>query len=544
MELLQNSNSNSKRRFSRNPNNMNSYSFQKKSLNENENTNEDQNTNEDEYQNQIINKRENKRKGTFKKYFVAFYDMYGSFQKEADSMMKSFQYFTRDTNIEIIKNSKGKHADFHIILGKERIRDSTYAFSMIPKEDINITPNGRFTNITMIHIVSSPGNKICTPKKNANIKTFDEFPVYTMEFNTNHRTKFCPENDAILQELIQLITGGENVRKQNKNRNQSMSGSLFEEDRSQSQGVTVNVPSFQTKSIILKHVNELYYQLFPKNPAQTPYIKKEVVYSLFQKRDLMPILYDKVKVLVPSLVFQKSTILSAYLLSQNQNQMTLSQKSMEQHGSGFREFYQEKRNQFENSHLRKYQMALFYIQHLKHRNQPLYQASGFYPHVEEFQNSYYLGFDLEYILIQHLQKSGGKRTPLILPFTLSISNNSSLLYYLYIHDSQIHLYEMNHDKERNMKKLEDIHQKVDLYFKTIVRRSFLSKAPLKYVYRGRVERNIKFSLNFLDESILYNLYSHFHLFYQIINPNINIQQIVGNKANEAMSLFITMLLEM
>ena len=102
---------------------------------------------------------------------------------------------------------------------------------------------------------------------------------------------------------------------------------------------------------------------------------------------------------------------------------------------------------------------------------------------------------------------------------------------------------MNHDKERNMKKLEDIHQKVDLYFKTILRRSFLSKAPLKYVYRGRVKRDVKFSLNFLDESILYNLYSHFHLFYKIINPNIDIQQIVGNKANDTMSLFITMLLE-
>ncbi len=518
---------------------------QRKFKNQNENQNEKQNVNQNENQNEKINLFQKK-----KVYKIQFYDLYGNFDKEADNVMRSLQFFTKKTNITFEK-SRNQHADFHIVIGKEIIRNSTYVFSLMPQEEVMINNNGKFTNVCMVYLTSSAGNKVCE-KHNMNV-SFDEFPVYHLDFNTNRRIKFCPENDISIKNMIDIITN-RNVSI-NENISLSQSGSIFNNEnlkQNQSQHAMVEVEAFETKSLVLKFVNELYYKLFQKNPKDTLYIKKELIRSMFQNMKnksfyLKKSLFDQLINMDNLLIFEDQTILSATVnINETNGSISISQKAMENYGSGFLEFYRSKKNTFNSTLLKKYIMALYYMENLKHRNQNIMKPSNIFKNnefkINEFQNSYYLGFDLEYMIIQYLKKHS-KNKKYILPFMIKYQENKYILYYVYIYQSKIVLYEI-YNQEQDRKLVNKINDKVELYFKTVIEKSFLSKAPLKYVFSGLVRKKIDFKLTFLDENSITLLYSHLHLFYEILNPNIELKQILGNKATDEMVMFITLLLEL
>ncbi len=492
-----------------------------------------------------------------RKIILSFYDVYGNFQKEADQIMKQFQYFSRNQNVQFIKAEKEDVANVHILLGKEFLRDSTYAFSILPQDQISISKNGQFMNVCMIRIQTSPRDKVCGNSSNKPL--FDEFPTYTLDFNTNHSIKYCPENSAIFQSLIEWIINQNG--NQNQNQNRSISGSILKlKSGNLNEEISVFVDGFDTHSLTLKFVNEIYYKLFQKHPKETLYIQKERIKSLFQKMEseswmIKPILYEKLRTFMDDLVIEDHLLLNAYVRkSGNKNQITISQKAMEEYGHGFRDFYETKKGEFKSTHLKKYIMALYYMEHLNHRNENqawmipsttykrsyLNSNSNKSTRMMELQNSFYLGFDVEYIIIHHIQKYGKQKSLL---FPLLIRNEDGSLcgiYYLYMTNSHIDLYVMCH-REEDPK----VDAKIDMYMRVIFEKSFLSKAPLQITYRGLVRKDpkVEFKLNFLDKNSMTLLYSHLHLFYQILNPNMDLNTILGKNPTLEMIMFITFLLE-
>ncbi len=495
-----------------------------------------------------IKKEENSKINLFNKnkiYNVKFYFMYNqNFSKEEEHIFKSFDYFTRSSKNKI---KSGTPANFHIIIGKELLKDATYIFSIIPQEEIIINSENKFTNVCMIHISYSAKNSECNYN---NMNNFYEFPIYHLEFNTNKSIKFCPKNDETIKSLISLIT--ENSVKINKNNSLSNSGSILRNENVNYNNEIMNKKNvFETKSIKLEYINGLYYKLMQKNEKNTLFIKKELINSIFQnslnksiflKRSLFNML-EKVN---NNFVINENILLNSYFYI-NGNKNMLKNKSMENYGNQFLEFYRSKKNEFKSDLLKKYLMALFYIENLKHRNSPLEINSNIINNssIKEFQNSYYLGFDLEYILINHL-KSNNKNKSLLIPYIIKYeteTGNKYVLYYLYLSNKELYLYEiMNTLNDRNI--INRINNKVEMYFKRIFDISFISKAPLKYSFKGLVRKNMEFKLNFLDENKLINIYSHLHLFYKILNPNIELKQIIKNKATDEMIIFITLLLEL
>ncbi len=514
--------------------------------------------------NGINNETNNKKVNFFKKpkiYNVNFYYMYNqNFSKEEENLFKSFDYFTRNSKNKI---KSGTPSTFHILLGKDFLKDSTYIFSIIPKEEIIInSENGinKFSNVCMIHLGYSAESNGCL---NRNIVQFPEFPVFHLEFNTNKSIKFCNENDNIVKNIINLIT--ENSVYINRNNSLSkLEGSILKEENinyssieEKKSGKNINIGShltsrlialdvFETKSLILKLINNAYYKLFQKNPKNTLFIKKELLNKMFdfnqtQSLFLKEELFNKLKEINPNFILQFENILTSNIYIEGNN-VKISQKSMENYGSGFLEFYKNKKNEFKSDLLKKYLMALYYMENLKHRNVEFEINSNLFKNKKELQNSYYLGFDLEYIIINHLKKNG-KNKSLLIPFVVKYDENKNIIYYLYIINNEVYLYEiLNKENERNV--INKINNKVENYFKRIFSISFLSKSPLKYVFKGLVRKNMEFKINFVDENKLILLYSHLHLFYKIVNPQMELKQILENKGTDEMLKFITLLLEL
>ncbi len=513
-------------------------------------------------------KRNNKKNNTInllpkKRYYVKFYYVYGNFKREEESIMASFQYFSKHSKIQIEQTKDANQANYHILLGKEALRNSTYAFGsqLVDHENIIINnSNGKFKNICMFVITPSAGDHCEPPKVDV---SFEEFPVYQMNFNTNYQVKKnCPGNNAIFKDVMDQISNQHNVV--NRNASLNKSGPLLNipmNSSSNQSTVTQNITSFQTKSIILRYVNDLYYKLYQKSENKPLYIQKELIRSLFQRMNrkslfLKKILFDKIRTLLPDLYIEENSILSAYIKSDdsgNSGNLIISQRAMEEKGREFYDFYQEKKSEFASENVKKYVMALHYIEHLKHRNEHILQKSNLFnknSSIREFQNSYYLGFDVEYMIMQHLQ-SRGKKSPYVLPFVVRYGNGNGnaqkyILYYLYVYDRQVYLYEIyNQEESNNRSMVMKINTLVNQYMERIFTISFLSKAPMKYIYHGWVKKSIDFKkLSFLSENSVHLLYSHMHLFYQMLNPNMKIEQILGKQATDEMIIFMTLLLEL
>ncbi len=486
-------------------------------------------------------------------YNVKFYYLYNqNFSKEEGEIFKSFDYFTRKSKNKI-KN--GNPPAFHIILGKEYLKQSTQALSIIPNDQIilnksNVGEN-KFNNVCMIHLGYSAGANEC-PKNE--IVQFNEFPVFHLEFNTNKSIKYC-NNDSV-KELIKLITQNSVII--NKNNSLSNSGNLLTEENINYSGVQngknkmieKNINNigeskiiFETQSLILNLINNNYYKLFQKNPKNTLFIKKELLNKMFHNKSLFlkEELFNKLKELNKNLIINDSIILNVNIENSNNNNVKLVQNSMIKNGSKFYEFYKNKKNDFilKNNHLlKKYLMALSYIE--LHKNSKLEVNSNLF-HVKEFQNSYYLGFDLEYLIVNHLKKYG-KTKSLLIPFVAKLENNY-ILYYLYVIHNEVYLYEIFQEiNDRNI--MNKINNKIETYFKRIFTISFISKAPLKYNFKGLVRKNIDFKINFIDENKIVLIYNHLHLFYKILNPKMELKDIYKNKGTDEMLKFITLLLEL
>ncbi len=107
-------------------------------------------------------------------------------------------------------------------------------------------------------------------------------------------------------------------------------------------------------------------------------------------------------------------------------------------------------------------------------------------------------------------------------------------------NKNVYLYEINNNMEEGNK----INNKVENYFKRIFAISFISKRPMNFIFKGLMRKNIEFKINFVDENKLKILYSHLHLFYKILNPQMELKQILENKGTDEMLKFITLLLEL
>ncbi len=472
-------------------------------------------------------------------YNVKFYYLYNqNFSKEEENLFKSFDYFTRNSKNKI---KRGTLPVFHIILGKEYLKKATQALSIIPNDQIIVNENeNKFSNVCMIHLNYSAGANECV---NNNVIQFDEFPVFHLELNTNKAIKYCDLNDKSIKNIISLVTN--NSVSINKNDSLSASGNILTEENVNYSGVQNNLMKksekniFETQSLILKYMNNTYYKLFQKNPENTLFIKKELLNKLFlnNKLFLKEELFNKLKSINKNLVIHNENILSVNILMENNN-VKLIQKSMELYGSGFLEFFKNKKNEYNNNLLKKYVMALNYIQ--THRNIPNELNSNIINNTKEFQNSYYLGFDLEYIIINHLKKNGAK--PLLIPFIAKCEEKKYVLYYLYIINKNVYLYIINNNC--TLEKVNKINNKVENYLKRIFTISFISKNPIKYIFKGLIRKNINFKVNFVDENKIILLYNHLHLFYNILNPQMELKDILEHKATDEMLKFITLLLEL
>ncbi len=507
--------------------------------------------------NGINNEASQMRKVNFfekqKIFNIKLHYMYNqNFTKEEEILFKSFDYFTRHSKNKI---KSGTPVNFHILIGKDFLKDSTYIFSMIPKEEIVINTNesgiNKFSNVCMIHLSYSAGNNECL---NKNIIQFPEFPVFHLDFNTNKSIKFCKENDNVIKKIISLIT---NNSIQVKNNSLSKSGDLLSGENVNYSGVQNNKNKieneknskiiFETQSLILKYINHKYYKLFQKNLQNTLYIKKELLNKIFQKGlnkslFLKVELFDKLKNINNHFMIEDKNILTTHI-NIDGNNVKVIQNSMVNHGAGFLEFYKNKKDEFSSNLLKKYLMALYYIENLKHRNLP-FEANSNIVNMKEIQNSYYLGFDFEYIIINHLKKYG-KNKSLLIPFISKLENNKYILYYLYVINNEVYLYEILNNLETNGRNMiNKINNKVENYIKRIFMISFLSKAPLKYIFKGLVQKNIDFKINFIDENKINMIYSHLHLFYKVLNPTMELKEIYGNKGTDEMLKFITLLLEL
>ncbi len=505
--------------------------------------------------NGVNNQNENVPKVNFfekpKIYNIKIYYLYNqNFSKEEENLFKSFDYFTRNSKNKI---KKGNPPTFHIILGKEYLKKATQALSIIPNDQLvlnNSSGENKFSNVCMIHLGYSPVSNECA---NNNIIQFPEFQTFHLELNTNKSIKYCDQNDKSIKSIISLITNNNIII--NKNNSLSESGNILTEENVNYSGIQNNIINpmnpkksekniFETKSLILKYINNTYYKLFQKNLQNTLFIKKDILNKLFENHTLYlkEELFQKLKNINKNLVFYNQNILNVNLFMENNN-IKLIQKSMENYGSGFLEFYKNKKSEFQSNLLKKYLMALYYIENLKHRNVSIEINSDIIKNVKEFQNSYYLGFDLEYILINHLKKNGVK--PLLIPFIVKMENNKYILYYLYIINKDVYLYEILNSVETNDRNvINKINNKVENYFKRIFLISFISKVPMKYIFKGLVRKNVEFKVNFVDENKLILLYNHLHLFYKILNPHMELKEILEHKGTDEMLKFITLLLEL
>ncbi len=477
-------------------------------------------------------------------YNVKFYYLYNqNFSKEEENIFKSFDYFTRNSKNKI---KKGNLPMFHIIIGKEYLKQATQVLNIIPNDQIVLNKSNvgedKFSNVCMIHLQYSPGLNECT---NNDVPQFNEFPVFHLDFNTNKSIKReC--NDDSIKNIIKLIT--QNGVYIDKNNSLSESGNLLSNENVNYSGVQNKEESIlETTSLLLKYINNKYYKLFQKDEKNTLFIKKELLSKMFNNKSLFlkEVLFDKLKEINKNFIINDSMILSSNIHFENNN-VKLIQKSMVLNGAGFLEFYKNKKNDFKSNLLKKYLMALYYIENLKHRNSLLEINSNIFNEksIKEFQNAYYLGFDLEYILINHLKKYGQSKsllTPFVAKYNENNNNNKYILYYLYIINKEVYLYEIMNDDERNV--INKINNKVESYFKHIFKISFISKSPLNYNFKGLIRKNMEFKINFVDENKLILLYSHLHLFYKILNPKIELKEILQNKNTDEMLKFIKFLLE-
>ncbi len=523
-----------------------------------------------------------------RRFTIQFVSLYGTnLEKEMDSMMRSFKFFTKDTPeivIEQIFEDSNQTPDLYIVMDKEPLHDSIQILKAL-SDKVVVDNAGAFRNVVMIYISSSAGDRVCTGVNRVNT-TFPELPMYYVEFNTVKRIKFCPDNDKVIQEIMERLVARprvQNARLPNGNRNslrpnafrsQSTSGSILTESRIAKMGIAnttleEDIPGMDTSSIALSKINDLYYALRPKDPANSLYIKKERVQALvksayYKSLEVVPRLYARLlrSGLCPGLFIEPREILYVDVDAvSNANQVKLTQKSMKEHGSGFAEYYQMKKGEFKSNRMKKYLIAMDYIQNLSHRNGELTKRSSLFPSQEivEFQNAFYLGFDVEYLythrLKEQIARRGSRNFTYILPLVAKYQNeprneNSNskeryILYYLLFMRGKAYLYEiLNMEEDRKL--VEQVNQKMDTYMSYIFSTSFLAAKPFAIEYQGIVQRDLRlnFRLNFLSDNILSQLYSQLHLFYLLINPTTGLKEILGEDPTKQMSSFIIYLLEM
>lgn len=523
-----------------------------------------------------------------RRFTIQFVSLYGTpLDKEMDSMMLSFKFFTKSTPEIIIERSypNGNPPDLYILFDREPLRDSTQVLKALPDQVI-IDNAGVFRNVVMVYISVSPGDLECSGKNRVNT-VFPELPMYYVEYKTTKRIKFCPENDRVVQEIIERLKSRPpsknlNGNRRNKNLSKSLSRShstsILTESKLSKMGIPntemeENVPGMDTKSVALSKINDLYYSLRPKNPANSLYIDREKVANLFKTSfykslQIQPQLIQRLAQsgLCPNLVFENHQIL--YVDIAQTPSLTITQESMMEYGSGFAEYYQMKKGEFQSNRMKKYLIALDYIQNLQHRNGGLLKKSSLFPvqrngqEITEFQNAFYLGFDVEYLYTRKLKEQiarggseGRREFTYILPLAAKYPGDgngngkeSYILYYLLFTHSQVYLYEMVNMSGDDRTLVDRVNEKMDQYMAYIFSSSFLGAKPFHQKYMGLVRRDPRLDLKlpFLSENLLTQLYAHLHLFNLLINPGTELQKILGNSdgATKQMTLFITYLLEM
>ena len=503
-----------------------------------------------------------------RKFVIQFVSLYGaSLDKEMDSIMLSFKFFTKSSPDIIIErsypNGNGPNPDLYIVMDKEPLRDSTQILKALPNQ-VNINNAGIFRNVVMIYISASAGDRECSGVNRVNT-VFPELPMYYVEYNTNKRIKFCPENDKVIEEIIERLksrprTRNGNLNRRNKNISQSKppsrsrSASILTESKLTKMGIPnaeieENVPGMDTKSIALRKINDLYYSLRPKDPANSLYIDREKVTNIFKTSfykslQVQPGLFERIAQsgLCPNLFFENRQIL--YVDITQEPSLTLSQRSMEEHGSGFAEYYQMKKGEFQSNRMKKYLIALDYIQNLPHRNGELLKRSSLFPgqrnekEIREFQNAFYLGFDVEYLYTHRLKdqlSKGHREITYLLPLVAKYPGNGNgreryILYYLLFTHSQVYLYEIANMNGDDRTLVDRVNEKIDQYMTYIFSTSFLAAKPFYLKYMGLVKKDphLDLKLPFLSENLLIQLYLQLHLFHALINPKSGLSQTFGS----------------
>jgi hypothetical protein len=544
-----------------------------------------------------------------RRFTIQFVSLYGTpLDKEMDSMMLSFKFFTKSTPDVIIERSypnrnnnksmPSRAPDLYILFDREPLRDSTQVLKALPdqviiddlhcnsadpKDPCRVDNARVFRNVVMVYISASPGNRECTGANRVNT-VFPELPMYYVEYNTNKRIKFCPDNDRVVQEIIERLKSQPRAQNRNGNRpnrsknfsqSRSRSASILTESKLSKMGVPntkieENVPNMSTKSIALSKINDLYYSLRQKSPANSLYIDREKVTNLFKTSfykslQVQPQLFERIARggLCPNFVFENRQIL--YVDVTQTPSLTITQESMREYGSGFTEYYQMKKSEFQSNRMKKYLIALDYIQNLQHRNGGLLKRSSLFPvqrngqEISEFQNAFYLGFDVEYLYTHRLKeeiRKGCKKFTYILPLVAKYPGSGNgngreryILYYLLFSHSQVYLYEIVNMIGDDRSLVDKVNEKMDQYMAYIFSSSFLAAKPFHLKYMGMVRRDPRLDLKlpFLSENLLTQLYAHLHLFNALINPGIRLCKEIlgeGNGPTNQMTLFITYLLEM
>lgn len=510
-------------------------------------------------ENQENVKKINMKKKYLIKYFYTSNDIKSGYEITEYKITVGLNYLIEKEDYLIRRTENINEAKFYILITKTPFKDATFIFSHIPKEHIIISEeNGKtlFKNVALIYFITSSGEDC--PNGMETHTPFEEYPTYAIHINTTKKPKYCEKNDSQYMDLIGRIVSISNKNNKNKLvlgsllKNENVNKNVNKKEEIKTIKINNEVTNLATKSIIISRMNDLYYKLVQKNPQNTLFIQKKMIEKVYENTKnkssiLIPMkkIIDKLNTgLKRNIIFENMLLLQVYIhnfVNINQENIDIRQKAMEEYGSGFREFYEQKESEFKSNDSKNYLMALHYMNHLKHRNAPLYKKSNIIPSYNEFENSYYLGFDVEDMIVKNWKKNGID-SMYIMPFVVKYGEKY-IMYYLCVKKKEIYLYEIfYYEKDRNF--INKINDKVEYYFQVIFERSFLSKKPMNMKYKGLIRKNENIKLTFLEENQMISLYSHFHLFYNLINPNIDINEIIGKQVKNEFILFISYLLEM
>ena len=472
-----------------------------------------------------------------KKIYFTFYFLYNQdFLPESNAIFRYLEYVARNTPYEpVLLSSEETHADaYHILLGKEELKDPVFLFSWMKETNVRFTsePNPVFLNACMVILTKHRQDEQCAPY--AIEYPHNQYPTFHIDFNMNRNIHECTTNEETVREIFQR---GSSTSSSSSSPSQGDVDIVPIENLRPNQLTTERV--FETKNYEIVNVEGLYARLVSKNPSARVFIDKKRVEDLFASLSTQTsppfkeILFDPLSTLAPKrgaggsqeasqrLAFQipPEECLSCDIDPQNEYKIT--QRAMIQGGDAFAQFYLEKYKKFKSISSKKYIMARYYIQNLQHRNQEILQRSDLFANATEFQNAYYLGFDLEYFIVPHLQTQQASPIPksLLLPLICRIQNSQHyILYYILfnIDQNNISLYYAfsNLPPEENIDP--QIHSKVSYYIQQTLSYSFLSQPPIQMTYTG-LPPNHTYKMNFLKPGHVESFHHLFTLFQILLN---------------------------